>query len=51
MDINSGVGHNIRNQLHPDPDQGGEVGGYLQRVVGQAPNKGKQWQGVSRYKS
>ena len=43
LDINLGVGHDVRNQLHPDPDQGDGVGGSLQREAVQDTDEGKEW--------
>ena len=46
LNINSGGGRYVHDQEHPDPDQGDEAGGYVQRTVGQAPVKGRGRQGV-----
>ena len=51
LDINAGRGHHVRNQIHPDSDQGDESGGSVQRTVGQEPSKGQGRPGVPGCKS
>ena len=51
LDINAGRGHHVRNQIHPDSDQGDEAGGSVQQTVGQEPSKGQGRQGVPGCKS
>ena len=42
IDINVGGGHDVRDQGHPDPDQGDKAGGSIQREVGQVPAEGRR---------
>ena len=49
--ISTREGHDVRNQVHPDPYQGYEHEGSLQRATGQTVPKVWQRQGVFRCQS